>query len=186
MWAATWQNQENDLRTQWRLRSAWASAQSDQIRVLAVRFMGIVWPNSSSCWQRRLIRLGGCPGWSEFLLGARSFCWFCHAVAHVLMLESPRHGNERDFLSWDGNCFIPTSNILNKTLYSVSCKYEKNLKQDSGLLSQRRGWPVQSDVPPPGMQSVVGSILRSGNTLSWRFDHEIISVAIISPYHWFK
>ena len=30
-----------------------------------------------------LIRLGGCPGWSESSLGAHSFCWFCHVVAHI-------------------------------------------------------------------------------------------------------
>ena len=30
IWAASWQNQQNDLRAQRRLRSAWASAQSDQ------------------------------------------------------------------------------------------------------------------------------------------------------------
>ena len=46
-----------------------------------------VWSESSlSAWrklgyplstQRRLIRLGGCPGWSESSLGAQSFCWFC-------------------------------------------------------------------------------------------------------------
>ena len=30
MWATAWQNQQNDLCTQRRLRSAWASAQSDQ------------------------------------------------------------------------------------------------------------------------------------------------------------
>ena len=29
-WACTWQNQQNDMCTQRRLRSAWASAQSDQ------------------------------------------------------------------------------------------------------------------------------------------------------------
>ena len=34
--------------------------------------------------QQRLIRLGGCPGWSESLLGAQSFCWFCHEAAHLL------------------------------------------------------------------------------------------------------
>ena len=28
-----------------------------------------------------LIRLGGCPGWSESSLGAHSFCWFCHVAA---------------------------------------------------------------------------------------------------------
>ena len=34
--------------------------------------------------QRILIRLGGCPGWSEFSLSAQSLCWFCHVVAQVL------------------------------------------------------------------------------------------------------
>ena len=29
-WATSWQNQQNDLCAQWQLRSAWASAQSDQ------------------------------------------------------------------------------------------------------------------------------------------------------------
>ena len=28
--------------------------------------------------------LGGCPGWSESSLGARSLCWFCHAAAYFL------------------------------------------------------------------------------------------------------
>ena len=74
--AAPWQNQQNDCAP---------SEDSDQpghppslIRVFAVR--------TNSAWvlsyplsaQRRLIRLGGCPGWSEASLGAQSFCWFCH------------------------------------------------------------------------------------------------------------
>ena len=32
---------------------------------------------------KTLIRLGGCPGWSESLLGAHSFCWFCHVAAYA-------------------------------------------------------------------------------------------------------
>ena len=32
---------------------------------------------------KTLMRLGGCPGWSESSLGAQSLCWFCHVVAHV-------------------------------------------------------------------------------------------------------
>ena len=31
---------------------------------------------------KTLIRLGGCPGWSESSLGTQSFCWFCHEAAH--------------------------------------------------------------------------------------------------------
>ena len=28
-----------------------------------------------------------CPGWSESLLGAHSFCWFCHVVAHIYVAQ---------------------------------------------------------------------------------------------------
>ena len=31
---------------------------------------------------KTLIRLGGCPGWSESSLGVHSLCWFCHEAAH--------------------------------------------------------------------------------------------------------
>ena len=37
-----------------------------------------LWSSLSS--QQRLIRLGRCPGWSEFSLGAQSFCWVCHVI----------------------------------------------------------------------------------------------------------
>ena len=33
---------------------------------------------------KTLIRLGGCPGWSESSLGAHSHCWFCHVAAFML------------------------------------------------------------------------------------------------------
>ena len=176
-WAVTWQNQQNDLCTQQRLRSAWASAQSDP-SLRCVLFWVAKDPMllhvlyclhcSCFCWRRcesgsltvmrgsfrklgenitlgnsisnrrkkvrskwkkswlmtkltkwhvrqakiqislgicpvwsvfavrmkkpcilsyplsaqwRLIILGGCPDWSESLLGAQSFCWFCHEAA---------------------------------------------------------------------------------------------------------
>ena len=62
-WAAAWQNQQNAMCTRRRLRSAWASAQSDQ----------------SLC---------GCPGWSESSLCIQ---WvakdpaFLHAAAKTLI-----------------------------------------------------------------------------------------------------
>ena len=28
----------------------------------------------------------GCPGWSESSLAHRSFCWFCHEAAHIVLL----------------------------------------------------------------------------------------------------
>ena len=83
IWAATWQNQQSGCAP---------SENSDQpghppslIRVFAVR-MKKAWvlgyPLSA---QRRLIRLGGCPGWSESSLGAHSLCWFCHVTAHIFV-----------------------------------------------------------------------------------------------------
>ena len=82
-WAATWQNQQSECAP---------SEDSDQpghppslIRVFTVRMKKpwvLSYPLSA---QRRLIRLGGCPGWSESSLGAHSFCWFCHVVAQILL-----------------------------------------------------------------------------------------------------
>ena len=40
------------------------------IRVFAMRSMGSLGPKISSCEQRRLIRLGVCPGYSESSMGA--------------------------------------------------------------------------------------------------------------------
>ena len=82
MWAASWQNQQSGMCAQRRLRSAWASTQSDQ---------NLRCPHEKKAWvlsyplsaQWRLIRLGGCPGWSESSLGAQSLCWLCHVAAHV-------------------------------------------------------------------------------------------------------
>ena len=34
---------------------------------------------------KTLIKLGGCPGWSESSLGAQSLCWFCHEAAHFVL-----------------------------------------------------------------------------------------------------
>ena len=68
-----------------RLRSAWASAQSDQSLRCALngyqRTKGFFMRTS-----KNLIRLGGCPGWSESSLGAKSFCWFCLEAAHIVLL----------------------------------------------------------------------------------------------------
>ena len=78
-WAATWQNQQSECAH---------SEDSDQpghppslIRLFAVRMMKpwvLGYPLSA---QWRLIRLGGCPGWSESLLQAHSFCWSSGVVA---------------------------------------------------------------------------------------------------------
>ena len=67
-----------------RLRSAGAFAQSDQsLRCMPEESLGPYVPIIEST-VKTLIRLGGCPGWSESLLGAQLFCWFCHEVAHII------------------------------------------------------------------------------------------------------
>ena len=75
IWAASWQNQQNGMCVQRRLRSAWASAQSDQSLCCALN--GYL---RAQCFFMRtantLIRLGGCPDWSESSLGAHSLVCF--------------------------------------------------------------------------------------------------------------
>ena len=67
---------------QWRLRSAWASAQSDQSLCCPhEECLGPYLPIERTA--KALIRLGGCLGWSESSLGKHSFCWFCHVTAHL-------------------------------------------------------------------------------------------------------
>ena len=75
-WASAWQDQQNGMCAQRRLRSAWASAQSDQS--LSCPPKEIFGPKLyTERTAKTLIRLGGCPGWSESLLGA-------HAILQVL------------------------------------------------------------------------------------------------------
>ena len=70
------------VRAQRRLRSAWASAQSDQsLRCPHEERFCPSLPIERTA--KTLIRLGGCPGWSESSLGAHSLCWFCHVAAHL-------------------------------------------------------------------------------------------------------
>ena len=75
IWAAAWQNRKMTCAPS-EDRSAWASAHSDQsLRCPHEETLG------SLSEQRRLIRLYGCPGWSESLLGAQFIllvlsCWW--------------------------------------------------------------------------------------------------------------
>ena len=48
-----------------------------------------VWSESLlSAWKKLGSLATQCPGWSESSLGALSFYWFCHVMAHIL--TSPR------------------------------------------------------------------------------------------------
>ena len=80
-WAAAWQNLQNELCAQRRLRSVWASTQSDQSSLCTKqvakdpRFLHAVSEDWSD-WEDAQADPSLC--W-----GHRSFCWFCHAAAHV-------------------------------------------------------------------------------------------------------
>ena len=93
-WAPSQLNQQNDLCAQRRLRSAWASAQSDQC---------LHWPHEETLgpqlpiertaktdqtWRMpRLIRVG----WAH-----RSFCWFCHEAAQMFSTHEESYPDERE------------------------------------------------------------------------------------------
>ena len=82
IWAAARQNQQNDLCSQRRPRSAWASTQSDQSLLPAWRNLGslaIHWAHSKdwSDWVDAQADLS--LRWAHW-----SFCWFCHAAAHLI------------------------------------------------------------------------------------------------------
>ena len=74
IWAASWQNQQNDMWAQQRLRSAWASAQSDQSLLFAWRKLGSLathWAHSEGSDQTGRILLVLSWG-SSFELWARA------------------------------------------------------------------------------------------------------------------
>ena len=56
--------------TKWHGRPAKTRISLGGSKVFAVRWVGSQGLELSSCGQRKLIRLGGCPAWSESLLGA--------------------------------------------------------------------------------------------------------------------
>ena len=106
VWAATWQNQQCGCAP---------SEDSDQpghspslIRVFAVRMKKpwvLSYPLSATA--KTLIRLGGCPGWSESSMGAHSVCWFSHVVAHfgyrAWILCGHKYKNRSKIWTYDGS-----------------------------------------------------------------------------------
>ena len=124
----------NWVCAQRRFRSAWASAQSDEsLRCPHEKPWVLSYPLSA---QRRLIRLGGCPGWSESLLGAQSFCCFCHVVAQLkigsmigflstISQDDPRSNTRYATNHW--SCFIERLFLMQmlttgKHWYPIFCR----------------------------------------------------------------
>ena len=130
-----------------RLRTAWASAQSDQsLRCAHSESLGPKLPFERTA--KTLIRSGGCPAWSESSLGTQSFCWFCHEAAHIKesrlkLIEL----NERylfflfnRFLSWHPRhpffpCYL-SRHYENSS--HVSCRVKKNTCDDEGRWNRKK------------------------------------------------
>ena len=85
IWASTWQNQQSDCAP---------SEDTDQPGHPLVRSESLLCAFFVRT-AKTLIRLGGCPGWSESSLGAQSLCWFCHVAAHMQCLCE---------MSWEIKC----------------------------------------------------------------------------------
>ena len=98
IWAASWQNQQNGMCVQQRLRSACASAQSDQSFCYPPEeTLGPKLP--IECSAKTLIRLGGCPGWSKSSLCAQfillflsccgsNYCWYDSKILAIVVLST--------------------------------------------------------------------------------------------------
>ena len=70
VWAASWQNQQSGMCAQQRLRSAWASAQSDQSS-LCTQWVAKD-PSFLHAQSDQSLRCPHMP-----------FCWFCHEEVHL-------------------------------------------------------------------------------------------------------
>ena len=109
------------------------------IRVFAVRMKKawvLSYPLSA---QRRLIRLSGCPGWSESSLGAQSLCWFFRPdmTEKLLTGKLSLNTNKQTLLIlscrsswglWACPCHCPCRSLWNLQITRTDIKYQMSLK----------------------------------------------------------
>ena len=82
-WAASWQNQQNGLCTQQRLRSAWASTQSDQSLLCAqwvAKDPTFLCEHSEDWSDWADAQADPSLRWAHM-----PFCWFCHEAAQMVI-----------------------------------------------------------------------------------------------------
>ena len=95
IWATSWQNQQNDMC----IRPVWS--------VFAVCLKKALVHSYPLCAQRRLIRLGGCPGWSESSLGT-----------HTILLVLSGGGSFVEQVTLKVICGLWSDSNWTKTLYA--------------------------------------------------------------------
>ena len=104
LWAATWGNVPSDTCVQQRLKSAFASLQSDQSTLHSYKETLHLWLPKIHL-KKILIRLCKCAGWSESLLGApfrRYFFRRCGSYACIQWNLCKRATFETEFSGWCG------------------------------------------------------------------------------------
>ena len=139
-WVAAWQNQQNEYAQQ-RLRLAWASAQSDQsLHCPREESLGPKLPIEHTA--KTLIRLGGCPAWSESSLGhtlillvlsySGSGCveWFCTSS----LVDDPNYVQTDDLFSMGSISFHSTLHC--------SCQWSGSVEMNR-LMTKPTKWHVR-------------------------------------------
>ena len=79
-----------------------------------------------------LIRLGGCPGWSDSSLGAHSLCWCCHVAAHLHCLASLSSFQYPSIFStmwWLYSIMVVSQGV---DIFFLFCSYKKKKKYRRG------------------------------------------------------
>ena len=90
---------------------------------------------------KSLVKLSGCPGWSESALGAQPHCWFCRVAAHVMsgvtfMFPHPMSKTQHSLVSgWTKSLWI-LLNFWNAYKSPRKVKQNENVchVQDSGSM----------------------------------------------------
>ena len=86
---------------------------------------------------KTLIRLGGCPGWSDSLLGAQSFCWFCREAALYLVKmltvhPRPKLKSHLNQQIWDCLPRIAVVSVSDKATLEAALEFIKDNKGCTG------------------------------------------------------
>ena len=139
IWAAARQNQQTDMCAQRKLRSAWASAQSDQsLRCPHEESLGPWLPIERTA--KTLIRLGGCPGWSESSLGAQAILLVLSwrgSFETIVDWECGRHNAKVDrHQGWDWLAYKWKDEQYKQMWSSYHCLYRASCSQKHGNKSK--------------------------------------------------
>ena len=131
----SWQNQQSGICAQRRLRSTWTSTQSDQsLRCPPEESLGPKLPITRTA--KTLIRLSGCPGWSESSLGAHAtllvLSWYGSyyekattkntSSFHISYTTPSGKGADRDKMIYDNTNRMPLENSSLSVIWPQICE----------------------------------------------------------------